>query len=92
MKLTKNEILRTAFKRLKGSWESKFGRKHPEREMCVYCKGERLEPIRDEARLTGFQEAFSSVGVTTFTAYDCPDCGAVMSVYDKDQEKPTCAN
>ncbi len=81
--LTDNEIGRTAFKEIKGEWNSPFGylaTGKDKNEMCPYCKSEHTNVVRDHAYLMPFEIFYGSM-VDKFTVVNCSCCSAVFSFY-----------
>lgn len=82
--LTKNEIARTAFREIpKDRWNSPYGYTHPHRdknEMCLYCKSEDTDVVRDIVDLEPFQQFYGDK-VKKFTVVHCMCCSAVWSFY-----------
>jgi hypothetical protein len=78
--LTKNEIARTSFKTIPNDrWESPYGYTNPHRdknEMCLYCKNEDTEIIKDAAYVQSFTEFY---GGKKFKVIYCTCCTAIFS-------------
>lgn len=86
--LTQVEIGRTAFPEIKTKWSSTFQYSNPDRNhntMCIYCKEEATEIVRDSADLKPFAD-FYAEKFETYTVCKCPSCGAVWSFYDGDSK------
>jgi len=82
-----SEVGRTAFRRY-SNWRSTFGYTHPHIDknlMCIMCKTEDNEPIRDIAELKPWTDFFAGKTFegkpVKFTATRCHVCGYPFSFY-----------
>jgi len=82
--VTPNEVWRTAFKEIpQQNWESPYGYKHPDKDpnqMCVYCKNEDTDVVRDSAVRELYSKEFKDQ-VEKFTVMYCSACTAQWSYY-----------
>ena len=88
--MTPNEIYRTAHKYIpKEQWKSTLFLR-PDRdpnEMCISCKNEQTDVVRDAATLSGFQEFYGD-RVKSFKVISCHCCGAMFSVFHPKDKEP----
>ena len=81
--MTPNEIYCTAHKYIpKERWKSKLFLR-PDRdpnEMCISCKNEETEVVRDISVLRDFANFYSGK-VKSFKVVSCNCCGAMFSVF-----------
>ena len=81
--LTDNEIFRTGFKFIpKEEWNTTLfkGSRDPN-EMCIYCKNEDTDVVRDEISLAPFKQFYSRVEGREFKVMSCYCCNAIFSTW-----------
>ena len=82
--MTFADIRNTSFE-YKSDWRpSPFGYTHPDRdpnEMCIYCKNENTERIRDKASLAKWDAFWVNFPEMKYKVFWCYCCGAVFSTY-----------